>query len=139
MSHLEFIKHLGFRPVGVWHIGEMGLDFTIESASKNKKQSLYAFVSGDEILYLGKSTGLFVGRLRGYRRPGSSQPTNTRINPQLFQMIQSKKEILIYHFECTEELRFRGVPLNVAAALEDELIARISPQWNKVGKKKLTS
>ena len=136
MNHLELISRLGFRHVGKWHMGENGLDFEIEDAVKNKRQSLYAFVVDNEILYLGKSTGHFSGRMRGYRRPGVSQPTNKRINPQLRDLIQSKKEVLIYHFECVEELKFRDVLLNVAAALEDTLIAQISPQWNMVGRKK---
>ena len=133
---LDLIKHLGFHHVGNWHIDETGLNFILKEVVKNKEQSLYAFVSGTEVLYLGKSTGVFIKRIRGYKRPGISQPTNNRINPKLSQMIQSKKDISIYHFECVEKFMFRDIPLNIAAALEDALIAKISPQWNIVGKKK---
>jgi hypothetical protein len=134
MSHLELINHLGFRHVGKWRIGENGPDFEIEDLIKNKRQSLYAFVVGNEILYLGESTGLFSGRMRSYRRPGKSQSTNTRINPLIVEMIQSEKDISIYHFECVEEFKFRVISLNVASALEDTLIAQISPRWNMIGK-----
>ena len=72
----------------------------------------------------------------GYRRPGASQPTNTRIKPLILEMISANKELSIYHFECTKEVKFRGIRLNLAAALEDELIARISPMWNVHGRTK---
>lgn len=136
MDHLALIKFLGFRQVGVWrHIGESGLDFTLEAEVKNARRSLYAFVSDTEVLYIGKATGPFSGRLSGYRRPGASQRTNIRVNPLLADMVR-ERETSIYHFQPTEEVRFRGIILNLAAGLEDTLIESISPKWNMNGRKK---
>ncbi len=135
MDYLALIKSVGFRPVGTWHFGDAGLDFVIEDEVRSKRSSLYAFVDGSEVLYLGKSTGRFASRLCGYRRPATSQPTNTRINPLILELVRTKKVVSIYHFEPTGRVEFRGVTLNVAAGLEDPLIAQICPKWNMVGKR----
>jgi hypothetical protein len=138
MAPLKLIKFLGFRCVGKWHTKENVLDFDIEPAVRNKKWSLYAFVVGSKVLYIGKSTGPFIRRMSGYRRPGKSQPTNSRISPKILEMLQSKKKVSIYHFE-SKELDFMGIPLNLAAALEDTLIARVSLEWNINGTTKKRS
>lgn len=136
MSHLSLLKSLGFRRVGAWHHERGGLDFAIEAEVRTTRQSLYAFVAGTQVLYIGKAKGPFAGRMSGYRRPGATQPTNTRINPLITEMARTKKAVSIYHFGSTEEVKFRGILLNVAAALEDTLIERISPKWNVHGRGK---
>lgn len=136
MNHLDLIISVGFRCVGRWHVGDSGLDFSIESEARNAKKSLYAFVQDSEVLYIGKVAGAFVRRMNGYRRPGTTQRTNLRVNPLLVQFVGTKKEVSIYHFQPPEEVRFRNIPLNIAAGLEDPLIETISPQWNMHGRKK---
>jgi hypothetical protein len=136
MNHLDLIKSVGFRCVGKWHIGDSGLDYDIEREVKIAKRSLYAFVHDSEVLYIGKTVGVFSGRMSGYRRPGTSQRTNLRVNPLLLDLLRTKNKISIYHFQPTEELRFKTILLNVAAGLEDALIEIISPPWNMNGRKK---
>ena len=133
MNHLSLLQSLGFRLVGAWKIGAKGLDFAIETEVRSTTKSLYAFVVGTEDLYIGKATGRFAGRLSGYRRPAGTQQTNIRIHPLI---AGAKEEISIYHFQPTEEVHFRGIILNLSAALEDALIERISPKWNMNGKEK---
>ncbi|MDP3245165.1 MAG: hypothetical protein Q8M83_05935, partial [bacterium] len=136
MNQLAFIKSVGFRCVGKWHVGDAGLDFAIEREVRSAKKSLYAFVADAQVLYVGKASGTFAGRMSGYRRPGSSQRTNIRINPLIAEMIRTEKQISIYHLQPTEEIRFRSILLNIAAALEEPLIELISPRWNLNGRKK---
>lgn len=136
MGHFSLIESLGFRCVGKWRISDKGLDFDIAREVRSAKRSLYAFVENSEVLYVGKASGAFVGRLNGYRRPGTSQRTNLRVNPLLAELVLSNKEVLIYHFQSGEEVCFRNVLLNVAAGLEDPLIEIISPPWNMNGRKK---
>ena len=137
MNPLALIKSVGFRRVGTWHGRDDGLDFAIDAEVRGKRWSLYAFVDGSEVLYLGKSTGPFASRLCGYRRPAKSQQTNVRVNPLILALVRAKKTIAIYHFESAGLLQFNGVTLNLAAALEDPLIAQICPKWNMNGRKAL--
>jgi hypothetical protein len=134
MDHLSLIKSLGFRRVGAWRVDEDGLGFEIEVEVRGMRRSLYAFVSGEEVLYIGKSLGPFSQRLSGYRRPGATQRTNIRINPLLADLVRTERDISIYHFLPVEEVRFKGVLLNLAAGLEDTLIESISPKWNMNGR-----
>jgi hypothetical protein len=135
MKHVALLKSVGFRRVGSWHVGDTGLDFAIKAEVRNRRWSLYAFVCGSEVLYVGKSTGPFASRLYGYRRPAKSQPTNSRVHPLIIALVQTKKVLSIYHFERAGQLEFKGVALNLAAALEDPLIARICPKWNMNGRR----
>jgi hypothetical protein len=133
MSHLSLLISLGFRRVGEWHDRTGALDFAIPTEVRAVEKSLYAFVVGSQVLYLGKAKGPFVGRMNLYRRPGSSQSTNKRINPLIAKFVCDKKTVAIYHFEPTEEVAFKGIRLNIAAGLEDPLIECISPTWNMHG------
>ena len=136
MKPLALIRSVGFRRVGTWYAGDAGLDFAIEAEVKNKRWSLYAFVDGSEVLYLGKSTGPFHSRLCGYRRPAKSQPTNSRVNPRILELVHAKRVVSIFHFESAGQLQFKGITLNLAAALEDPLIAQVCPKWNMNGRKR---
>jgi len=55
------------------------------------------------------------------------------IRPLILGLVRAYKKLSIYHFEADREVKYRGVALNVAAALEDPPIAMIGPKWNVQG------
>ncbi len=136
MNHLSLIESVGFRCVGRWHVTCKGLDFAIDKEVKGARKSLYAFVHDAEVLYIGKAMGRFTGRLSGYKTPNQGQRTNFRVHPLLAEIAGRPMDIAIYHFQPSEEVRYRGILLNLAAGLEDMLIETISPRWNMNGRTK---
>jgi len=70
-------------------------------------------------------------RLYFYQNPVKSQRTNLRVNALLGELIGGGQDIPILAFSDQDGLDFRGIPLNVAAGLEDNLISMVQPLWNK--------
>ena len=96
---------------------------------------LYAFISNDKILYIGKTTRSLAQRLYGYVNPGVSQSTNIKNNKKIKTLLKQGEELKIFVFAPQEnEIVYRGIPVNLAAGLEDNLIALIQPMWNDTGK-----
>ena len=137
MNDLDYLNHLGFSHVGAWRAGVKGLDYSVFPKFKaigEKRWVLYAFTSGGVVLYIGKATIPFNQRMSGYRRPGVSQKTNIRNNALIAELIRGEQAVEIYVFEGEKKLDYRGTSLNLAAGLEDPLIAKIRPKWNMSGK-----
>ena len=95
---------------------------------------LYSFVSGPEILYIGKTTIALRDRMYQYQRPGSSQRTNIRNNAAIRGLLESGAKVEIYALPDPGDMEYRGFHLNLAAGLEDSLISELKPIWNKTGK-----
>ncbi len=123
---------LGFEPAGNWRLVNEHLHLHLERHQK-EKDFLYAFVEEDQVLYIGKSTRTLAQRMYGYLKPGVSQRTNLTNHANLLARLIESAEIEIYVFLATETLTYRGWTISLAAGLEDTLIARLQPQWNKTG------
>ena len=93
--------------------------------------ALYAFVSDDEVLYVGKTTQQLQKRLYGYQNPRTTQTTNVRGNKAIATALTAKKAIDVFVLPDTGLLRIGGFHLNLAAGLEDSLINDLRPMWNK--------
>lgn len=91
---------------------------------------LYAFVSDEELLYLGKTTQNLSNRFKGYIMPGISQTTNIRNNSELIKLLNLNKIIEIWLFEDRGLMSYGGFQVNLAAGLEDSLIRELKPKWN---------
>src|SRR5438132_2685750 len=91
MNKLNSLTEMGFVRVGSWCLEQGGLDFKIDSGVRNKRWALYAFVDGDEVLYIGKSTIPFHKRMYGYKRPGASQKTNIKNNAFIAEKIRAER------------------------------------------------
>lgn len=94
--------------------------------------ALYAFCSGDEVLYIdiGKTTQSLKRRLTGYCRPGCTQATNRKCHAHIKAALVAGKGIDLLVFAPLEDLQFRGFAINLAAGLEDVLIRTFDPPWN---------
>jgi hypothetical protein len=133
-SSLARLATLGFRRVGKWRFESGRLDFVLDERAEDQSGILYAFTSGQEVLYIGKSVGSLYQRMAGYRTPGPSQKTNVRNKDFILKTLAAGSDVHIHVFFSDEKVIFRGFEISVAAGLEDALIAELSPRWNVLGR-----
>lgn len=130
---LSRLLDVGFREVGAWRINSTRPEYTLD-AEQTSYNVLYAFVFGDEILYIGKTTIHLRDRMYQYQRPEPSQRTNIRVNASLAEMLSQGNTVKIFALPDSGEMEYRGFHLNLAAGIEDSLINQLKPKWNKTGK-----
>lgn len=132
-KELDTLAQLGFEIVGEWFLENDALDFKIDK-HKNEFNILYAFVSNNKIKYIGKSTNTLGKRIYQYKKPGPSQKTNIKNNKNIKKLLISGQAVQIWAFPNQDKLYYREFPINIAAGLEDNLIAFVKPDWNDTGK-----
>ncbi|UCI23966.1 GIY-YIG nuclease family protein [Mesorhizobium sp. B2-8-5] len=133
----EFLLNLGFVDVGRWQPngGYIAYHLDGEDAAANEvlldaRNALYAFVKGDQVLYIGKTARSIRKRYVGYCRPGIRQATNQRCHRNIKTSIEQGTEIRIFAFAPITHLRYADFEINLAAGLEDSLIGEFQPPWN---------
>lgn len=126
---MKRLFEIGFAPVGCWRLrdGSLHLELTDKVDHANV---LYAFISGDEVLYVGKTTKTLRGRLASYLKPSESQRTNTRNNGSIRDLLSAGREVDILALPDLGLHRYGEFKINFAAALEDSIIKTLSPPWN---------
>ena len=134
ISSLQRLKDIGFRQVGEWKLETNELKCVLRDLEAAVKV-LYAFECNGEILYIGKSVRSLSKRMYGYQKPGLSQRTNINTNELIRKILGEQKLISIYAFVDMGKLRHGEFLVNLAAGLEDDLIDKLKPVWNKVGLK----
>ena len=127
------LVELGFRQVGEWRIqnGKPQYSLSAEATSYNV---LYAFVSGDEVLYIGKTTIALRDRMYQYQKPGPSQRTNIRVHGLLNDLLSRGTYVQIHALPDDGSMQYRGFHVNLAAGLEDSVINGLKPKWNITGR-----
>jgi hypothetical protein len=135
----ETLLLLGFKDIAVWVRSgdDDGIDYHVDGPNAeahrsllNERNSLYAFVQGNQVSYIGKTTQTIRQRLAGYRTPHRQRSTNWRCNGKIREMLASGEVIRILVFTPIPDLRYGEFGINLAAGLEDSLIAAFSPPWN---------
>ncbi|WP_430227019.1 GIY-YIG nuclease family protein [Paraburkholderia tropica] len=91
---------------------------------------LYAFVVGDEVKYVGKTTMTLRSRMNGYQWPGADQSTNIKCNNYIREALGNNQEVLLYVLPDGGLMHYGQFHINLAAGLEDSIIASLEPQWN---------
>jgi hypothetical protein len=120
---------IGFRHVVEWKM-------LSENVSPNllyladSSNILYAFISDGEVLYIGKTTQALQKRLYGYQKPGPTQFTNIKGNKLLKEILAKSKSVDIYALPDDGLHHIGAFHLNLAAGLEDSIIATLKPKWN---------
>ena len=94
---------------------------------------MYAFAAAGQVLYIGKSVRSLKNRLYGYERPGPTQRTNIRNRENVRQALLQGQAVTVLALVVREQIMYRGLAINLAAGLEDVLIDRLRPPWNRVG------
>lgn len=95
-----------------------------------QKNVLYSFVEDGEIRYVGKSIRTLRQRMYGYWKPSISQSTNVRINGLIRASLSAGHDIEILVLPDNGLMHYGQFHLNLAAGLEDSIIASIRPPWN---------
>lgn len=129
---LSELQDLGFRRVGRWLHDGPQLRYEL-IAEQDAEKVLYAFVTSDVVLYVGKTTQPLRKRMYGYQNPGSTQRTNIRCHGLLVDLIRDGSSVEILVLPDDGSLQYRGHSISLAAGLEDSLIAKVNPPWNKLG------
>ncbi len=131
----KIFEDLSFVKIGTWEISSDNLiEYKPISGKENNylvKNSLYMFTcrESEDILYVGKTTQSLKKRLYGYSR-GNGVNTNNRIHINIKEKLQSKEPVDIYGFNDTTALNWGKYNINLAAGLEDSIIAVEKPIWN---------
>ncbi|MET6989179.1 hypothetical protein [Sediminicola arcticus] len=143
----QILLDVNFNKTGSWTLSADGTQCSISKLNEPNfeiNNVLYAFTVQsnsdiEEIKYIGKTTQTLNQRFIGYAKPGKSQQTNLRVNNAIINELKFGKKVSIYIFKDVEQLNWGGYNLNIASGLEDSLVYEISPEWNKAGRKLITS
>lgn len=120
---------IGFQCVGHWKLAD-GRPVCELTSQMNTRNVLYAFASNGEIQYIGKTIQPLRGRMASYQNPGPTQSTNIKNNGKIKALLEAGEAVDIFVLPDTGLLHYGGFHINLAAGLEDSLIAAISPPWN---------
>lgn len=110
-----------------WTSGRLTCDLISHAATKNV---LYAFVCDNEVKYVGKTVRPLRVRMYGYENPGASQSTNVRLNRLITESLQADAAVDILVLPDNGLLHYGRFHINLAAGLEDNIIAELQPAWN---------
>lgn len=130
---MQRLIDIGFRPVGQWTMQDGGIRISLAELS-HVSNILYAFVAHDEVLYVGKTTKTLKARMYGYQNPGPTQSTNIIGNSLISEMLNSGQTVQVLALPDNGLLHFGIFHLNLAAGLEDSIVATLKPKWNRMGK-----
>jgi len=132
LEPIERLEAMGFRKAADWRLETSGLEclFHEHAAAQN---ILYAFVSERTVLYVGKTVQTLKQRMYGYRRPVQTQSTNIKGNRLILELLNAGRTVEVYALPDHGLLYYGGFHINLAAGLEDSLVATLKPAWNKLG------
>lgn len=126
---IKDLQEIGFVRAGSWNMSQDNIAADL-TAFKNNASIVYSFVSNDSILYIGKTNQTLERRIYGYQNPGPTQRTNIRVNSLIHERLEAKEEIIIFILIDNCKLGYHGIPINLAAGIEDNLISQFKPKWN---------
>ncbi len=133
----DTLLNLGFKDLAVWALSKDGIEYRLDGANAQADQllldetnSLYAFVQGELVKYIGKTALTVRERFFGYRYPNQRQRTNWRCNGKIREILEAGAVVRIFVFNPTSHLRYGDFDINLAAGLEDSLITAFKPPWN---------
>jgi uncharacterized protein YfaP (DUF2135 family) len=130
---MKRLTDIGFRKVGEWQVVNGAITPNPTDLS-NSSNILYAFISGGEVLYVGKTVQPLKKRMYGYENPGPTQNTNVKGNRLILELLSNGKNIEIYALPDRGDHHVGVFHLNLAAGLEDSIISTLRPKWNQSGK-----
>jgi len=133
-DQIELLEKVGFKKIGNWSTENKNLKHNISSSYLEECNLLYSFIVNGEIKYIGKTTNSLKQRMYQYQNPGPSQSTNIKNNKNILELVEKNENIEIYMFKEKEPVIYNNIQINLSAGLEDPLINKFKPEWNKKGK-----
>lgn len=129
-ASLKKIIDLGFEDVGYWFLDGERISYSL-TASAKESNILYSFVVNGDVKYVGKSIQTLYKRMYLYKQGGGTQITNIRNRREIKSCLERGMVVRIYVFIQRDPMRYKEMPVNIAAGLEDYLIFLLKPAWNK--------
>lgn len=123
---LQILLDGGFVRLGTWTSTDGKIALEIPAP---KSPGVYAFVIAGEVKYIGVTHASFHQRMGNYRVGHSAQKTSSRINLQIAEELAAGRVVEIY-LATPEPGVWHGLPVNMAAGLEEGLIQQFRPPWN---------
>jgi hypothetical protein len=96
-------------------------------------EALYAFVSGGEVVYVGREREAFGGSIDAGGPLGMVRRHTTDNDRRIIETLMGGREIEIRALASSEPVTYRGWRLNIGAGLQDALVRRVQPAWNRGG------
>jgi hypothetical protein len=126
---MDRLLQIGFQVVGQWVLTDSELNLQLDKM-KDESNLLYAFVVNGHVRYIGKTTQSLSSRMKGYLKPGPTQSTNIKNRKNILSALECGQDVKIFVLVDDGMRRYGSYHLNLAAGLEDDLIAKIIPDWN---------
>ena len=123
------LLEIGFVPSGHWLLNEDNLSFELTRHS-TQKNILYAFVCDGQVKYVGKTIRSLAVRMSGYKNPALTQSTNINNHRRIKDQLTKGAAVEIFALPDTGLHHYGQFHLNLAAALEDDIIRILRPEWN---------
>lgn len=123
------LLEIGFQPVGHWILAgnDIAPDLKEMSAQRN---ILYAFVCEGEVQYIGRATQPLSTTLLSYQRPNPTQTAKLRNGNHIREQLAQGRKVDILALPDNGLLHYGGFRINLAAGLEDSMVAKLQPPWN---------
>jgi hypothetical protein len=110
------------------------LTFEIDEQFASARNVLYAFAVDGSLVYIGKTTVPLRDRLQRYKTPAKSAEkggsTNIKNNRNILQSLSKGRAVEIFVLHCESRQEHGSFVVNLAAGLEDSLVADLSSPWN---------
>ncbi|WP_313706132.1 GIY-YIG nuclease family protein [Massilia sp.] len=126
---MQRLYEIGFQRAGRWSLKGNELFLQLENLA-DRQNVLYAFVTGNTLKYVGKTTQTLQRRMFGYQKPNVDQRTNWRNRIAIVDLLKRGQPVEILALADAGLLRYGSFHLNLAAGLEDSIIQTLKPEWN---------
>jgi hypothetical protein len=121
--------NIGFQVVGQWILADGAMHLQLKSMQEDSNV-VYAFVVDGAVKYIGKTTQPLFKRMYGYIKPGPTQSTNIKNRANIQAVLDHGQVVLILALRDNGLHHYGAFHINLAAGLEDDLIAQLKPEWN---------
>jgi hypothetical protein len=132
ITQIAELDILQFKQVGYWELKNEKINYVSSDLNNFKiKNVAYAFIENPAglIKYIGKTTMSLEKRFSGYIK-GYGKSTNHKNHNKILNCLKENKKIDIYALLDVYPINWGKFNINLAAGLEDALIAEFQPEWN---------
>jgi len=126
---MQNLTDLGFAYIGECRaeFGRLRVDV---ARNGDRGPALYAFVSGDDLLYIGRTSVPLAKWLARYTEPTPTPKEVFRNRALLLSRLSVGQSVEIWALVDWEPVSHRGVDIDVPAGLEAALVRHLRPEWN---------
>lgn len=117
----------GFQKVGEWLIDQTGSGILLHGTT-DKRAGVYVYAVGGVVHYVGSAQRGLHGRFRRYAITKTVR-TSARIRSEIVVCLSRGDPVEIYALQ-PALIDWNGLPVDLAAGLEEGLIRTLQPKWN---------